>query len=132
MVTEARRGYIYEFDDNKSSNKRYVLVVSNDTRATDRMVSVIMFGDSNLGHDVVKVDNEAFGVKYLHCGMLTYTKREFLTMEVDRISPEEMEKVDYVISRELAIREHIVAERDVYKKLYEELLAKAMNTNTGE
>lgn len=132
MVSEARRGYIYEFDDKKGTSKRYVLVVSNDTRATDRMVSVIMFGDSSLGHDVVKVENEVFGVKYLHCGMLTYTKREFLVTEVSKVSPEELEQVDYTISRELAIREHIVAERNVYKRLYEELLAKTMNTNTGE
>ena len=113
MVAEAKRGYIYEFDDKKNNGKRYVLVVSNDTRATDRMVSVIMFGDAYLGHDVVKIENEAFGVRYLHCGMLTYTKREFLVEELGRVSPEEMEKVDYTISRELSIREHIVAERDV-------------------
>lgn len=132
MVPEARRGYIYEFDDKKSDNKRYVLVVSNDTRATDRMVSVVMFGDSDLGHDVVKIQNKVFGVKYLHCGMLTYTKREYLIDVVGKLSPAEMEKVDYTISRELSIREHIVAERDVYKKMYEELLAKVFSTNTGE
>ena len=127
MVAEARRGYIYEFDDNKVTNKRYVLVVSNDARATDRMVNVIMFGDSDLGHDVVKVQNEVFGVKYLHCGMLTYSKREFLTKEVGKVSSKTMEKVEQTICKELSLREDVVAERNFYKNTYSELLAKVLS-----
>ena len=61
--------------------------------------------------------------------MLTYTKRELLAEEVGVVSPEDMEQVEYIISRELSIREHIVAERDVYKKMYEELLAKTLGEN---
>ena len=123
-VAEAKRGHIYVFDDGKNLIKRYVLVISNDTRATDRMVSIIMFGDSNLGHDVVKVTNDVIGVKYLHCGMLTYTKREFLIEEVGVLSSEDLQKVEHVISRELALNEHIEAELTFYKNAYRELLDK--------
>ena len=124
MVTEAKRGYIYRFDDNKNSHERYMLVVSSDTRATDKVVSVIMFGDSFLGHDVVKITNEAIGVKYLHCGMITYTKREFLTEEVGKISAEELKAVEDILCRELSLREDVVTELNLYKKLYEDLLNK--------
>lgn len=127
MNLEARRGYIYEFDDGKNINKRYVLVVSNDTRATDKMVSVIMFGDSNLGHDVVAITHEGIGgTKYIHCGMLTYTKRDFLVREIGSITTEEMEKVETVVCGQLALRENVVVELNFYKCLYQELLNKVV------
>ena len=124
MVAEARRGHIYEFCDGKNTNRRYVLVVSSNTRATDKMVSVIMFGDSSLGHDVVKVTNEEIGVKYLHCGMLTYTKREFLVEDIGTISAEELKQVEFILSRELSIREDVVAELNFYKNAYTDLINK--------
>lgn len=133
MLAEAKRGFIYEYDDGKNINKRYVLVVSNNTRSTDRMVSVIMLGDSSLGHDVVKITHEGIGgTRYLHCGMLTYAKRECLIEEIGEITPEEMNQTEYMISRELALGETITAERDFYKNIYNELLDKLVNTNIGE
>ena len=129
----AKRGFIYEFDDKKNDYKRYVLVVSNNNRASDRMVSVIMFGDSTLGHDVVKVEHEGIGgVKYLHCGMLTYTKREYLVNEIGAISPEEMYNVEHTICQELSLRETVVAEMKFYKKSYEDLLAMVVSVAGGD
>lgn len=127
MVTEARRGHIYRFEDGKNPYERFVVVLSNNTRATDKMVSVIMFGDSPLGHDVVKVESEAFGVKYLHCGMLTYTKREFLVEEVGKISSEELSDIEKTVCRELSLREDVVAELKFYKEAYKDLLDKLVN-----
>lgn len=128
MVTEAKRGHIYRFDDSKNSYERYVLVVSSNTRATDRIVSVIMFGDSFLGHDVVKITSEEIGVKYLHCGMLTYTKREFLVEEIGQISTEELKAVENTLCHELSIREDVVAELNFYKDAYENLLDRLVST----
>ena len=133
MLLNARKGYIYEYDDGKSADKRYVLVVSSDTRATDRLVNTIMLGSSNLGHDVVPITYEELGeTRYLHCGMITYTKREFLVKEIGKISPEDLKKVESTICYELSLREDVVAQMNFYKNAYEDLLAKVMNTNTGE
>jgi hypothetical protein len=133
MVAEARRGFIYEYNDGKFNDRRYVLVISNNNRKTDRMVNTIMFGTSNLGHDVVSIYNrEIGGLKYLHCGMITYTKREFLVKEVGSITPEELQMVDAMVCRELSVREGIVAERDFYKNAYEELIVKIVSKNIGE
>lgn len=133
MLLNAKKGYIYEYDDGKSEEKRYVLVVSSDTRAKDRLVNTIMLGSSNLGHDVVPITYEALGeTRYLHCGMITYTKREFLVKEIGKISPEDLKKVESTICYELSLREDVVAQMNFYKNAYEDLLAKVMNTNTGE
>lgn len=127
MVTEAKRGYIYEYDDDKFDGVRYVLVISSDTRATDKMVNTLMLGDSNLGHDVVSITNDIFGTKYVHCGMLTYSRRAFLTKEVCKISDEEMENIENTLCRELSLREYLVAEKNFYKKMYKDLLNKLVN-----
>ena len=128
VTIEARRGHLFEFDDGKNPAKRYVLVVSCDSRCTDKLVNVIMLGDSNKGRDVVKVTNSNFeSDKYVHCGMITYTKRDYLIKEVGVVDAETMAEIDAVISREFAIMEDVSTKAEFYERSYRELLDKCID-----
>lgn len=122
MVAEAKRGYIYEFSNGNVASNKYMLVVANKYRAHDRMISIILLGDSNTGHDVVPINLREIGQKYLHCGMLSYVKREFLIKEVCKVPDDIMQRVEDTICRELDLREDIKVERDFYKQAYEDII----------
>lgn len=124
----AKRGHIYEFDDGKNPIKRYVLVISSDTRACDTLVNIIMLGDSPRGHDVVMIDDPNFEtVKYLHCGMVTYTRRDYLVKEICTVSPEIMEEIEEKISVEFSILKNVKEMATFYKTAYNELLEKVID-----
>lgn len=128
VTIEAKRGHLFEFDDGKNPAKRYVVVVSSDARCTDKLVNVIMLGDSNKGRDVVKITNPNFeSDKYVHCGMITYTKRDYLVNEVGVVPSETMQEIDKVISREFAIMEDISAKANFYENAYKELLNRCVD-----
>lgn len=128
VTIEAKRGHLFEFDDGKNPVKRYVVVVSSDSRCTDKLVSVIMLGDSNKGRDVVKITNPNFDSdKYVHCGMITYTKRDYLVKDVGVVSLETMQEIDKVISREFAIMEDISTRASFYETAYNELLDRCVD-----
>ncbi len=128
VIIKALRGHLFEFDDGKNPAKRYVLVVSSDARCTDKLVNVIMLGDSNRGRDIVKITNPNFeSDKYVHCGMITYTKRDYLVREVGSVSSETMREVDKVISREFSIMEDVSAKANFYENAYKELLDRCVD-----
>ena len=117
---EAKRGSIYTFCDacgNPTGN--YVLVISDDSRSRDKYVSILMFGDSDLGPDVISYEIRPQIVKYLHCGMVSYTSRDKLGKCVGQLESDDMQKVDQMILRQLGL-----VERVDYKVLYEELINK--------
>jgi mRNA-degrading endonuclease toxin of MazEF toxin-antitoxin module len=133
MAVVAKRGHIYEFDDGKSTDKRYVVIISADFRSTDKMVSTLMLGDSHIGHDVVPIDVQSLGcTKYLHCGMVTYTKRDILGNDIGELSAEKMKEVEDRICEELDLRQDVQMTANFYEKAYEDLLAKVLDETTKE
>lgn len=118
MSDLAQRGHVYEFIEKDGTVKNRALVVSADTRAGDRLVSILMLGDVNLGYDVVKI-----GKQYVHCGCVTYCSRDRLGKLIGKASKQAMEDVDFMLAKELGL---VSARLTVYKELYDGMLRKMM------
>lgn len=118
-LNPADRGYIYEFlESDGTCNDKYCLVVSSQKRAYDNIISILMLGDSRAGLDVVKCNFQGL-TKYVHCGLVTYLKRERLGKRVCPFPKKSMDTVDLLMANELGLdREKEL----IYKSLYEEIL----------
>lgn len=118
-LNPADRGCVYDFIEKNGTVKNKVIVVSSNGRAFDKLISVLMLGDSPAGYDVVPV--KICGKKYyVHCGMVTYTARAQLGIKLGRVADSVMADIDAQIARNLGIEE----EAYMYKRLYNELLDK--------
>lgn len=127
----AKRGYLYLFHDrNAQWTDKYVVVVSSDNRASDKMVSIIVLGDNRAGVDVVPVNIPNVGTKYAHCGMITYIQRQKLTEEICELPEATMDKIDEQLLVQLGLQDkHLVAECNFYEKAYKDLLKQMMRDN---
>lgn len=127
---EANRGSIYEFLEKDGSVRNYVLVVSGQQRATDKLITILMLGNSPAGADVVKIDFNG-EPRYLHCGMMTYCARVKLGKKLMTLDEDAMSKVNAELAKQLGLQmtdQH-------YKELYENLLDKIVaryEVNTKE
>ena len=119
MTELAQRGHVYEFVEKDGITvKNRVLVVSADSRAGDKLVSILMLGDIGFGHDVVKI-----GKQYVHCGCVTYCSRDRLGRMIGKVSKSAMEDIDFMLAKELGL---VSARLTVYKELYDDMLRKMM------
>ena len=119
FLTAADRGYIYEFlEADGVCNDKYCLVVSSQKRAYDNIISILMLSDSRAGLDVVKCNFQG-KTKYVHCGLVTYLKRERLGTRVCPFPKKAMDTVDLLIANELGLDKE---KGLIYKSLYEEIL----------
>lgn len=121
-MNEVFRGTVYKYRAPVDGVQRYALVISADARGRDRYVSILFLTDAPLGHDVIKVTVPAIGVKYVHCGMITYTQRENLIEDVTTVSDYVMSLIDGTILSELGIKHDAEVELNIYKDLYNQLL----------
>lgn len=121
-MNEVYRGTIYKYKAPVDGVQRYALVISSDARGRDRYVSILFVTDAALGHDVVKVTIPEIGVRYVHCGMITYTQRENLVEDVTTVPEHTMSLIDDIILSELGIKHDAEAELSLYKDLYYQLL----------
>lgn len=121
-MDEVKRGHIYKYKEDLEGYNRYALVISADARGRDRYVSILFLSDAYLGHDVIKVDIPHVGLRYVHCGMITYTQRENLTTDVAVVPAHTMNRIDGIILHELGIKHDAEAELAIYKDLYDELV----------
>jgi hypothetical protein len=119
MTELAQRGHVYEFVEKDGITvKNRVLVVSADSRAGDKLISILMLGDIGFGHDVVKI-----GKQYVHCGCVTYCSRDRLGRMIGKASKQAMEDIDFMLAKELGL---VSARLTVYKELYDDMLRKMM------
>lgn len=119
MTELAQRGHVYEFVEKDGVTvKNRVLVVSADSRAGDKLISILMLGDIGFGHDAVRV-----GKQYVHCGCVTYCSRDRLGRMVGKVSKSAMEDIDFMLAKELGL---VSARLTVYKELYDDMLRKMM------
>lgn len=123
---EIKRGYIYKWHEGRE-DERFVLVVGSDKRASDRAISIVMFGSSDVGNDVVRVSNYQLGdTCYLHCGMVTYVNRlDMSDKPIAKVSDKTMAFVDRQLCIQLGItNEDVMAELRFYKRKCDELIEK--------
>lgn len=121
-----KKGCIYKWHEGMA-DERFVLAISADARGNERMISVIMFGTSGTGRDVVKVNNSALGdICYLHCGMITYvTRQDMADKPVAKLGDKKMLEVDRQLCIQLGItNEDTLAELRFYKRKCDELIEK--------
>lgn len=117
-LNPATRGAIYEFLEKDGTTRNFVLVVSSQARATDKIISVLMLGDSPAGFDIVEIPFMDT-TRYVHCGMVTYCGRTRLGRKMDIVDPEIMRKIDAQLAKDLGIP---ISDDSFYKDLYENLV----------
>lgn len=133
MLDAVHKGHIYKFDNGHIDGFRYVLVVGSEHRAADKMVSILMLGDTGIGHDVVKLSVPEHKIPFfVHCGMVTYTRREFLLEEVCEIPEEKMNKIERIMANELDLLAGVVEKARFYENAYNEVLDKLVEVSNKE
>lgn len=140
MVKYVNYGKIYRFDDGKSTRSRYVLVVSNNKRSTDKLVNILFLSTSSFRYDSVEIpfidpENGQSVSMYVNCGLMTYTPRANLVEAVGTISPTLMRKISKNICKQVnpvdQQYDELTAakkEAEAYKKVYKTLLDKVIGS----
>lgn len=113
-----KRGQVYEFlDRSEESMRRYAVIVSNENRCMSKIINILLTGLSPVGDDVVPVvinDKQ----KFLHCGCVTYCRKEKIGEYVGELDAETMEVIDCALKEALGL---------VTTEKYEKLLAEYNN-----
>lgn len=131
-----RKG-IYEFTNNSGNYSGLCLVVSGKHRSRDRYISIIQL--KSVDEDGA-FHNDELGLRlpdgrefWVHCGMITYLRRDLLGNMVHKISDQTMKRVNLGIMQELGLSkktERIVDDGEPdYERLYKDLVC--MLTNNG-
>ena len=126
MKEMVERGCIYKWHEGKV-DERFVLTVSANGRGAEKAITILMFGSSPVGRDVVKINNSILGdCCYVHCGMITYVNREDIAAKMlARLSDKKMAEVDRQLCIQLGItNEDVLAELRFYKRKCDELIEK--------
>lgn len=131
-----RKG-VYEFTNNSGNYSGLCLVVGGRHRRRDRYISIIQLKS-------VDVDgafhNDEMGLRlpdgrefWVHCGMITYLRRDLLGKMVHKVSDQTMKRVNLGIMQELGLSqktERIVCDGEPdYEKLYKDLIRTIANWN---
>jgi hypothetical protein len=125
-TTMVQRGHIYKWHEG-FQDERFVLTVGADSRGNERMITVLMFGNSGVGRDVVEIRNNLLkDACYVHCGMVTYVNRQDLSeFPLVKISDKKIAQVNKQLCIQLGItNEETMIELDFYKRKYNELFEK--------
>lgn len=121
-LQQAQNGVIYEFLEKDGATTKYVLVVQNDKRTEDNLVSILMLGEKKgYSSDTIPVKFDGT-LYYVHCGMTTYCKRSMLGKKKASVSDETMSR----IKRNIALQLGLLDDDNDYKAMYEQLLDKVI------
>lgn len=129
-VQIAERGGVFEFMEKDGSVKNMVLVVSSNSRKTDKRVSTVMLGDSNLGSDVVMVEVDGH-FKFVHCGMISYSMRNRLGNKICQLSDDKMKEIDLCILEQYGLN-YILDQAKMYERMYSDLVTVRGRTSDKE
>lgn len=130
-TTMVQRGHIYKWHEGML-DERFVLTVGADSRGNERMITVLMFGNSGAGRDVVEIRNNLLkDTCYVHCGMVTYVTRQDLSEHpLVKISDKKMAQVNKQLCIQLGItNDETMIELDFYKRKYNELIERLIGAN---
>lgn len=119
--TIAERGCIYEFIEKDGTHKNDVLVVSSNSRATDKIISILMLRDGLNGNDVVRIRYNNRD-RVVHCGCVTFVDRSRLGGKLAKVSDKVMDDISLFMASQLGIDK----DGKVYKALYEDLLNRVL------
>lgn len=129
FLAAADRGYIYEFLETTGEHEgKYCVVVSSQKRAYDKLVSILMLGDSRAGYDVVKFGFQG-EIKYVHAGLVTYARRDRLGKRICPFPKKALDTVDLLMANELGLESE---KGMIYKTLYDELIRTFMKGGDHE
>ena len=120
-IQVAERGGIFRFIEKDGTEKHLVLVVSDDSRKTDKRISTIMLGSNSQGNDVVCLEVED-KIWYVHCGMVSFSLRNRLGERVGTASDSVMEDVDTGILKAMGLN-HFREDYVRYEKMYNDLVS---------
>ena len=130
-TTMIQRGHIYKWREG-CEDERFVLTVGADNRGNERLITVLMFGASGMGRDVVEIKNNLLkDTHYVHCGMVTYVNRQDLSeLPLVKVSDKKMAQVNKQLCLQLDItNEETIIELDFYKRKCNELVEKLTGIN---
>ena len=125
---------VYELYENDFETvKRYAVVVCGGHRTKDRYVSIITLtdADTDTGWHADEVGVRLpMGDFWVHCGMITYVRRDRLGRKIAKVGKGTAKKINRMMGMELGIinkphdfREDEPSEPD-YKKMYDAFLNK--------
>lgn len=116
---KTKRGCVYKFlDKNGNDTDKYVLVISDDYRCSDNLISILMLGDVNKGRDAVEISGKKLGSKYVHCEIVTYCNHTQIGDFVMKLSSNHMNKIDSIILKGLGLNNKTLEDLDFYKAQY--------------
>lgn len=145
------RGEIFEYEMVNRNEVKKALVVSADFRRNERHISIIVLNDEPKGQ--VNVPIVCQGKMYADCGMVSFATNDRLGDFIRKATETEMAQIDEGIAKCLGIEQKTVvetikkevpvpaptvpksvfeelaitkAEANIYKNLYEQLLAKML------
>lgn len=126
---------IYEFIERDGSCKYYCVVVGAEHRKTERFISIIILKDTE--EDTGYADSIGIrlpiGDFWVHCGMVTYARRDRLGRKVAKVGEKTRKKITRMIGIELGVISEPrskVFESDTkpdYESLYYSLMHKALS-----
>ena len=119
----AERGYIFDFIETDGSIKNKVLVVSDDSRKKDNIVSIIMLSSSSKPvSDMVDITIENQGW-FIHAGLVTFCRRERLGRKYGKIKDKKMQEITELMTEQLGISRKPKID---YEAMYNSLLDKVI------
>lgn len=130
MEFSADRGSIYEFIESDGTVKNRVLVVSDQSRSRENIISALRLSPAKEGRDTIMVDYDSKTgcYWYVHCGCVSYVYRNRLGRKTGEVLETTMKEIDVLMREQLGLTEDKVT----YKELYENLLNKVMSKEDKE
>lgn len=128
---EYKRGEIYEITKNNQNGSghggyNYALVVGNDERASDLIISVIILSDSYYEYSTQIICKS---VMYANCGMVSFANKNRFRRYIRTATAEEMSAVDEKMCEALAIKAASVDNSKELAELQEKLKCEADKYN---
>lgn len=120
-LQSAETGTIYEFLEKDGTSNKKVLVVQNEKRSEDNLVSILMLGTKTGMPDTIPIELNGT-TYYVHCGMLTYCRRLMLGRKCGKVDDQTIARIRRNIAYQLGIAEEVAD----YKELYNSLLNKVI------
>lgn len=115
----AENGFIYDFIEKNGTTHKMALVIQNDKRTEDNLVSILLLGTRKGMSDTIPIKLDGI-YYYVHCGMVTYCPRNYLGRRVAQVSTDIINRIRKNIAWQLGLSNDL----NDYKKLYERLLDK--------
>lgn len=122
QLVKAERGCVYEFFEKDGTSRNLCVVISNNKRASDKIINILMLKDDLPCEDTidVEVNHQRYVV---HCGCVTYTYRNQLGRKICKLSENKLSAISDSVMAQLGINIPDMG----YKQLYELLLDKVLN-----